>query len=151
MQVTLDLLFEDIHGRIDMGFDIEWFVHGRIIKANISGDIAIEDLKNGSDIALKMFEESDAPLVHVITNETDVGSLPVSLQLFSEAVEFMRHPRMGWMLMYPTANQLSKFLSGMVAGIAKVRYRRFESIEESLQFLVSVDTTLPSIEEMLGL
>lgn len=132
-----------------MGIDIQWFVYGRIIRANISGDITIEDLENGSNTTIALIEESDAPLVHIVTDETDMGSLPTSLKLYSDAVEFMGHDRMGWLLMYPSTNSMSKFLSSTVAGIAKARYRRFESLEESLRFLVSIDTTLPSIEEML--
>lgn len=132
-----------------MGFDIRWLVPGRIIDVTITGEISIEDLENESNIILDMFAESDAPLVHVITNEAALESLPTSLQMFSDALDFMRDPRLGWMIMYPSNDSMSKFLSGMVAGISKVRYRRFDTLEESLQFLVTVDTSLPTVEDML--
>jgi len=40
-------------------------------------------------------------------------------------------------------------MGGMAAAIAKVRFRRMEALDESLEFLTTVDSTLPSAEELL--
>lgn len=132
-----------------MGFEIKWYLQKKIIHADIIGKVSIDDVKLGSQTAIDMFNQSNAPLVHVLANESNLESLPISLNAFSEAATFMRHPQIGWLIMYGTDNRMSKFMSSMLSGIAKVRHRRFETLEQSLEFLTTVDTSLPPIEEML--
>ena len=132
-----------------MGIEMQWYVPQKIVHGDIIGDISLEDIQNSSRELQEMFAQSDSPLVHVLSNESQVGSLPISLNMLSEAADFMRHPQMGWMITYGTDNRMAKFMLSMISGIARVRHRRFATLEESLEFLVSVDTTLPTIEQML--
>lgn len=83
-----------------MGFDIRWLVEGKVIYANLTGKIIVDDIRDNSKVAITMFESSDSPLVHVLVNEADLESLPISLKLFSDAADFLRHPQIGWMMEY---------------------------------------------------
>ena len=132
-----------------MTVTIQWFLENRVIYMETPGKLLLEEVGETSNTIINMIDNSDAPLVHVVINEIDLESFPKSLKAFNDAVSFLRHPRIGWLIIYPSTNQFAKFMSGMVAGIAKVRFRRLETLDESLAFLTSMDSTLPSSEELL--
>lgn len=131
-----------------MTFEISWFVENRIIFAKASGKMTVEELRVASDKVVKMLEASDASLVHILSDESDLESFPISVKALNEVVGFMRHPKMGWMLLYPSDNNISKSLSNILAGVTKMWIRRFASQQEALEFLVLVDSTLPTVDEM---
>lgn len=131
-----------------MGIHIRWLITGKVIHADLQGSLSIEELQEGSQIANNMIEESESPLIHILTNESQLESLPVSVKAFNEAVAFTRHSRLGWLIMYGTDNRFAKFMSSIVSGISRVRHRRFVTLEDALKFLAHVDTSLPSVEEM---
>lgn len=132
-----------------MPFEVSWLVEGQIIHANLKGKITVEEIQENSELAISMFESTDAALVHVLTNEADLDSLPMSLKLVSEATGFLQHPKTGWMIMYGSDDRIPRFMTAMITGMTKVRHRRFDTLEESLEFLMSVDSTLPPLEEMM--
>ena len=127
-----------------------WLVENKIIITDFVGDVTLDELKSNAMMVAKLLDESTSPLVHLLTNETDLISLPISIKQLSESSPFMEHPRMGWMIMYGNEDRLSKFKAAIVTGITKTRHRRFLTLEESLEFLVSVDKSLPTVEEMLA-
>ena len=133
-----------------MGFENSWLVPGKVVYSRVIGKITLEELSNVSEMTIKMFEESDSPLIHLIIDESELDKLPVSIKSFSEASTLLKHPQMGWMIMYGTDDRMAKFMSTIITGIAKVRHRRFRTFEECLAFLKTVDSTLPTVEEMLS-
>ena len=127
-----------------------WFVKNKIIITDFIGDISLDDLKESGMKVMELLEQSDSPLVHLLTNETYLLSLPSSIKEISESSPFMQHPQMGWMIMYGSEDRLAKFKAAIVTGIVKTRHRRFLTLSESLDFLVAMDKSLPSIEEMIN-
>ena len=133
-----------------MNSTTHWFVKNKIIITNFVGDVTLDELKTNGMQVSQMLNQSDAPLVHLLTNETDLISLPISIKQLSESSPFMQHPQLGWVIMYGNEDRLAKFKAAIVTSIAKTRHRRFLTLEESLEFLVAMDKSLPTIEEMLG-
>jgi len=131
---------------------IDWLLENKIIQVITEGDLALDDVRTVSNAVIDHINQSPAPLVHVVLSEEKMDSLPKSLKAFSEVVEFLRHDRIGWFLIYGNTSHapIAKFLGTMVIEMAKVRHRRFETLQESLDFLVSMDTTLPTVDEMLN-
>ncbi len=127
-----------------------WFVENKIIITDFIGDISLDDLKSSGMQVMQLLEQSDSPLVHLITNETDLLSLPSSIKEMSESSPFMKHPQMGWMIMYGSEDRLAKFKAAIVTGIVQTRHRRFLTLQESLEFLVAMDKSLPAVEEMMN-
>ncbi len=74
-----------------MPFDINWFVENRIIFAKAVSTMTIEELSVASNKVIKMIEERDAPLVHILSDESDLDSFPISVKALREVVGFMRH------------------------------------------------------------
>jgi len=132
-----------------MEFQIDWLVKNKVVQFNIQGDVTVEDLSDVSDRIQGLINESDAPLVHVLHDEQGMGTMPISLQVLTDALGFLKNPRLGWFIIYGNDDRIKKFISAMVMSVAKVRHRNFKTREETLNFLVSMDTTLPKVEEML--
>lgn len=135
-----------------MSVDINWLLEGKIIHVIIEDDIDIKDVAQLSESILVYFEQSNAPLIHILVNKKETGIFPKSLSSISEGVKFLRHEQLGWFIIYGNMKheKIAVFFSTVVTGITKVRHRRFENITESLEFLIMVDSTLPNIEEILS-
>ena len=132
-----------------MPVESRWLVPGKIIHTDLVGDLTIDDIRAGSKGVIALLDESDHRMVHIIGNESRMGSMPKSLNLFTEAVEFMRHPRLGWFLMYPSTNHFAKFMGTMISSITRVNHQQFGTLKECLEMLARIDPTLPPVEEML--
>lgn len=130
---------------------IEWLVENKVIIGKPEGNPAPDELQQASDTYRILLDASDAPLVHVLVDEGKLDTLPVSLKVLVDNLDFLKHPRLGWFILYDNDDQMKKFVSSTLTGITKVRHRRFKTLEDSLEFLVSVDTTLPTVQEMLDL
>lgn len=129
--------------------DIHWLIENKVILANPQGSPQVDELSLASETLQAFIDESDAPLVHILIDESRLKSMPVSLKILTDAFGFLKHPRLGWFIIYGNDDRMKKFISSMLTGMTKVRHRRFDTLEESLQFLVDVDTTLPTVQEML--
>ena len=132
-----------------MEMQMDWLLENKVAKFNVQGDATVEDLRHVSETIEEFINQSDAPLVHILHDERGLGTLPISLKVLTESLGFLKHPRLGWFIIYGNNDRIKKFLSSMVMGMAKIRHRNFETLEEALNFLVTVDSTLPSPEEML--
>lgn len=128
--------------------DIRWLVPQHIIHGKPAGKYTIEDLKLASQEITGLLDASDKPLVHLLIDESELDGMPVSLSALSDAFTFMRHERLGWMIIYGTDDRLKKFISSMMTNIARVRHRRFTTRLEAFEFLALMDSSLPTIEEM---
>lgn len=131
--------------------ETNWLVKNKIIHQVCIGDMSLEDVEHGSASIINHIDESDAPLVHLVISEKDMISLPSSLNAFAKSVEFLRHKRLGWFIIYGNVDQalIAKFLGTAVITMAGVRHRRVETFNDALEHLAYVDTTLPSVDHML--
>lgn len=127
-----------------------WLVPGKVIYTDLIGDLTLESLKAGSDSIISMYNESEFDRIHIVSNQAEMGNIPVSLKLFNEATPFVRDKRLGWFVMFPEGNQFAKFMATMVTSLAKIDYRHANSLEESLNLLKRMDQTLPPVEDMMA-
>jgi len=129
--------------------DIRWLVPHHIIYGKPTGKPTVDELKQASQEIAKLLDESGKPLVHLLIDESDLDGMPISLSTLTEAFAFMGHDRLGWMIIYGTDERVKKFISSMVTNITRVRHRRFDTRQEALEFLVTMDSSLPTVEAML--
>lgn len=135
-----------------MSIEINWLVENKLIHAIASGDVSVEGLAYFSSTIVQYLDQSDAPLVHLIISEEQMESFPKSIKAVGEVAKFFRHEQLGWFIIYGNTerDRIAIFVASVVTGMAKIRHRRCETLEESLEFLTTVDTSLPSIEEILA-
>ena len=128
-----------------MAIEIKWLLPGRIVYIANRGTITVDELQNESRQLIEFLDEGEGPLVHLLTDVTELGEFPISVGLLNRtSVEPLRHPRMGWLVVI-TNNRMLKYLGSMVTGLSSVRYRAFTSVDEGLAFLNEVDSTLPDL------
>ena len=134
-----------------MAIDVRWLLDHKIIQVHITGDISLEDITHLSTSILTHFDQSDASLIHIVVNKEDSGALPKSLKSVVEGTKFLRHEQLGWFIIYGQLGHggLAVFFSTVVTGLAKVRHRRFETLENSLKFLTTVDSSLPPLDTLV--
>lgn len=134
-----------------MAVESHWLVPGKIIHTDLIGDLSINDIKTGSQSVIDLLESSEYDTIHIIGNESQMGKIPVSLRLFSEAADFMRHPKVGWLMLYPSDNQFTKFMGSIISSMTGVSHGQYPTITECLVSLSRIDPSLPPIEEMIAL
>jgi hypothetical protein len=142
-------MIQDNRKKYAMYPGIEWLVENKVIIGKPEGNPSPDELQQASDTYQILLDASDALLVHVLVDESKLDTLPVSLKVLVDALDFLKHARLGWFILYGNDDQMKKFVSSTLTGITKVRHRRFATLEESLEFLVTMDATLPTVQEML--
>lgn len=133
-----------------MGDYIHWLLDSKIILAQPTGDTTPAELKRVSDTFRAFIDKSDAPLVHILIDESQLKSMPISIKLVTDIVDVFRHPRLGWFILYGSDDQVKKFVSTMVTKVSRVRHRRFDTMDDCLNFLTMVDSSLPAIEDIMN-
>ncbi len=124
----------------------QWLIENRVFYNEYNGDVSADDLRRMATANLKYLESSDAPLVHCFVNAENLSKMPVNLTALRDStLPTLQHPRMGWVIAYGTNNPLLSFLGSTVTQLFQTRYRLFDSYERAVEFLQSVDETLPDL------
>ena len=125
-----------------MGHEIGWQIENAIIQIRLWGDVSIEDFPDYDRLILEHIEQSGNPLVHVCIDMTAVRDFPNNVSKVQKALTHISHPRLGWSIVI-TESRVIRFVAYMVTQISKARFRAFNTREEVLAFLHTVDATIP--------
>src|SRR5688500_7514486 len=90
--------------RCMMSHEIAWLVPNKVIDLHVIGDISLESLAAFSQDIMQYIESSDAPLVHLLADERDMGGFPSQIKRVLDSAQFLRHPRLGWFVIYGSDN-----------------------------------------------
>lgn len=124
-----------------MAYNIDWFIPGRVLFVYLGGVSTVEEAHQSS-AEMKRFLDSGKPLVHMIFDDSDLEKVPVSIAEMQKTMQVFKHPSMGWLLAIGDVNAPVRFASFMVTQLFHVRFRRFTSGRELLDFLKDQDQTL---------
>jgi hypothetical protein len=127
-----------------MPIKVKWFYEGLVIHAQLEGILTGPDLTEYADNLDKLIATSDAPLIHLITDLS-------GMEMYPSLGEVMRSlhmpPRLGWTLvMGAKTNKIVRFLMQVITSSMRLRFRELESIDEAVDFLQKMDTTLPDLQ-----
>ena len=126
-----------------MPIDISWYVPQRVISMRSYGDITIDDTIAANHQLITLFD-SGIPLIHTLVDQTELKHFPISLNDLLDSLSVLAHPELGWTVVYGKPNKLADFIGGMIARMARVRYRKFNSKMAAINFLVDQDSSLRS-------
>src|SRR4051794_9120350 len=105
---------------------MSWLLESRVIFSYYSGEITVEDLENFNITVRQYLDQGTAPLVHIISDATNIGKFPLSLGVLNKIMFQERpHPKMGWIIVV-TSNRSLSFISGMLAQLGRARFRTFK-------------------------
>jgi hypothetical protein len=126
-----------------MSIQLSWYLENRIILLTSHGESSDQDLLNLDQPIINYLNQSQAPLVHLIADHRRGGKMP-SLKV-SMQIEWPKHPQYGWGILVGLTNPLQRFLVVVASNFFNVRQRMFNTMDEALDFLNEVDSTLPAL------
>lgn len=126
-----------------MPFRIDWLVEQHLVYINVHGTTTVEDLRNYDDYALRVLDESPHPLVHTIYDYSQAQIVPP----LQETVKMKagKHPNVGWVIFVNMQDIMTRFILSTASQVFRLRFRSFKTLEEALEFIQSVDSTLPNL------
>ena len=125
-----------------MGHEISWYIPGRVVYAKFTGEISLHDAETASELTAQLLQAGDPPLVHLIADTTKLDRFPTNLNLLNRsASKHLWQPKLGWTIVIST-NSTTRFISGIITQVARVRFRMFPTMEDGLKFLADQDSTL---------
>jgi hypothetical protein len=128
-----------------MAYDISWLIENRIIHIIINGDVNSDALNAMTDDVMRLLDENHTPQVHLLINDKQIKVVPKQILKMLNSSRSLRHPRLGWLIIYGTDNKLFRFLTQMLSRMINLKQRRFLTQEEAITFLQTVDATLPEL------
>jgi hypothetical protein len=125
-----------------MGYEISWYVPGRIVQAIFIDTITPEEAEAASDLTAQFIQEGTPPMVHLIADTTRLERFPTNLNLLNRsASKHLWQPKLGWTIVIST-NSTTRWISGIITQVARVRFRMFPTLEDGIRFLADQDSTL---------
>jgi hypothetical protein len=106
------------------------------------GEITLAEAEAASELTAQLIGEGDPPLVHLIADTTRLERFPTNLNLLNRsASKHLWQPKLGWTIVIST-NSTTRFISGIITQVARVRFRMFPTLNDGLSFLTDQDATL---------
>ena len=125
-----------------MGYEISWYVPGRVVQAIFIDTITPEEAEAASDLTAQLIQEGTPPMVHLIADTTRLERFPTNLNLLNRsASKHLWQPKLGWTIVIST-NSTTRWISGIITQVARVRFRMFPTLEDGVRFLADQDSTL---------
>ncbi|MCS6834400.1 MAG: hypothetical protein NZ750_00085 [Anaerolineae bacterium] len=127
----------------------EWFIENKVIMTTYKGTVTTDDLVQTADDILSMIDQSNSPMVHTLVNVSEIESYPTNVvQIVNSTRKAFAHPRYGWLILFGDYNKTTIFILHMVASIMRLRVRIFPTLNETIDFLQTIDSTivLPQVE-----
>jgi hypothetical protein len=128
-----------------MSIQISWLVENRIIYWLHTGDGTISNTKEADIEVIKLLEASSAPLVHIILDLQELKEMPSLADSIRAKYDFPKHPKNDWNIFVGMKDPLQKMIVSFMGNVFKMHSRLLENNIEALDFLQSIDSTLPDL------
>ncbi len=126
-----------------MPLHLSWYLENRILLVVNEGESNDDDMFELDRLTIEQLNRSDAAQVHMIIDTSKYKFVPSAKAVTQ--VEFAKHPRMGWTVLIGSTNAFERFVFVVGANFFKTRSKMLTSIDEALQFLNKIDTSLPPL------
>lgn len=126
-----------------MSARVEWLYRDRIIHQQFYGNMTPDDITYVTEATGPLMAAGTMP-IHTLVDARFVEKYPTNLQALRQAITSPASDRLGWVVMLNNGNPVLKFISAVLAQVAiiNVRMRIFDTPEQALGFLLSMDSSL---------
>ncbi len=128
-----------------MSSQVSWFLEKRVILTYNEGVVTDEDMFANDQPIIDYLNQCTVPLVHMIVDHRKGLGSPSSKALAQ--LSWPKHPKVGWMILVGMANPFQKFVVTVTSNFFKTRMRMINTMDEALDFLNQVDSTLPALRD----
>lgn len=128
-----------------MSSQVSWLLEQRVILTYNEGVVSDQDMYDNEGLILDYLNQCSVPLVHmVVDHRKGIGS-PSSKTLAQ--LSWANSPKLGWLILVGMANPFQKFVVTVASNVFKTRMRMLNTMDEALDFLNQVDSTLPALRD----
>jgi len=128
-----------------MSSQLNWLLENRVILTFNQGIVTDQDMFDNDEPVTAYMNQCSAPLVHMIVDHRKGIGTPSSKAMAQ--LNWPKHPKMGWIILVGMANPFQKFVVAVTSNFFKTRMRMLNTMDEALDFLNQVDSTLPSLRD----
>lgn len=128
-----------------MPADVMWYVENRIVYIRFHGVITPEEITQQQAENRQLILQGEPP-VHMIVDQTDLESYPVSVKRLRDAfnVNPQIRERLGFVITI-SPSTMTRMLSSIISQISGVNNRQFDDLARAIRFLQQADQTLPEL------
>jgi|GEM_PF-1664348 len=134
----------DIH----MPYNLVWIVPQRLLIFDINEQLINNELQLVDQTINQMLDSAaqteGKPLAHMITDLSHTVHLP-SLGQINKGLTYPKHPQIGWGMIVGVRQPMLKMAAGIIPQLFKVQARVLDNLEEALNFIQSMDITMPDL------
>src|SRR5262245_22423598 len=109
-----------------MPYRLSWLVEGRVILAELAGNVTREELKPYDQMICQHLDSASAPQVHYLVDASRVQNVPGPTAL--KDFTFLYHPRMGWTAAVGVQSPLIRWSGNFLLRLSRTRARELESV-----------------------
>jgi hypothetical protein len=128
-----------------MPMQLSWYLENRVMLLVNHGDSSDQDVFDIDQPIIDYLNQSQAPLVHLIIDNIGAKYIPSVKAVTS--VKWPKHPQYGWTILVGLTNPFQRFVNVVATNFFKARQRMFDTMDEALDFLNEVDSTLPALRD----
>src|SRR5215475_5867550 len=115
-----------------MGYEISWYIEGKVVLASFTETITLEEAEAASAKTAEYIQNGEPPMVHLIADTTKMDRFPTNLNLLNRsASKHLWQPKLGWTIVVST-NSTTRWISGIITQVARVRFRMFPAFNDGV-------------------
>jgi len=126
-----------------MPAQLSWCLENRVLLMTNHGEVTDQNLFDLDQTIIDYMNSCTVPLVHTIIDHRKGLNSPSAKGL--TRLHWPKHPKVGWMIMIGMKNPFQRFVVAVSTSFFKTRVRLVNTMDEALNFLNDVDSTLPPL------
>jgi len=108
--------------------------------------VPLDELEHMDSDFICYLDQSESVLTHFVFELDESIELPALRNMAN--LKFPTDKRTGWLIVIGDINPVAKFLLVMTSKLNRTRFNMISTIDEAMQFLQKVDSTLPQHNNM---
>ena len=128
---------------IAMAYELDWRLEGRVIYLRVWDIMPLLEAHEAVEKILEALNQGTPP-IHMIVDMRELRFSPTGIQANLRLNSYLRHPHLGWIVTVG-GTPLTQFLSNVVQKFFPIKMQHSESLEASLDFLRSSDSSLEAL------
>lgn len=130
-----------------MAVEVRWYIPGRVVLHEFSGEVGLEDATRSS-LEGPVLADQGTPPVHMLISLVKITRFPRSVHQIAAAVRLNPHAeRLGWVVLLVRHNPLLRFIATILTQVhySSLRFAIVEEEADGLRFLLAHDATLAEV------